>query len=162
MQSLIGKLAEYGIVPRKTCINHGAPSELKLDRDFWRGLIDGDGCISMVKNSGRFYPAISFGGVRLLVEDFADVVLQVTGFRPRIGTCRSIFDTGLNGRRAQALIKWLYSEAPVALERKRRIAERCLQWTSKHAFTSTAALIPEYCPPSPSTALPQSSDSPPD
>jgi hypothetical protein len=127
-QFLPGVLAEYGIVPRKTKIDQGVHSDLKLSPDFWRGLIDGDGSISLIKNKGCLYPAIMVGGVRLLMEDFANVVLAITGFRPKIGTCRSIFKVGTNGRRAQKLIKWLYEGATTSLERKRLMAERCIAW----------------------------------
>lgn len=130
-QGLVKMLAEYGVVPRKTRINQHAHEDLKMSPDFWRGVIDGDGSVSIIKNGGRYYPAIVVGGVRALMDDFADVVLNVTGFHPKVGRCRSIFKVGTNGRRAKSLITWLYKDAIVALERKRLVAEKCLEWTPK-------------------------------
>lgn len=42
---IVEKLAEYGIVPRKSKIAK-VPEILKNNRHFWRGMVDGDGWIS--------------------------------------------------------------------------------------------------------------------
>lgn len=131
-QELIPKLAKYGVVPRKTFIDSHVEQTLRLDPDFWRGVIDGDGTVSWVKNGGHLYPAIALGGVRSVLEDFADFVLLHTGLRPTIGACRSIFKTGINCSKAKRLAEILYYPGCVALERKLRIAESFRDWTTKY------------------------------
>jgi hypothetical protein len=114
-KELIPQLAKYGVVPRKTK-TASAPPSLAHDPDFWRGLMDGDGCVGNYNS----YNQIQFGGTLAMVEGFRDVCYAITGFRPALTPSRSIFQTGLRGARATKLLQWLYYPGAVALERKAR------------------------------------------
>lgn len=123
-QELCNRLADYGVIPRKTYLNVGCDPRLKYSPDFWRGVVDGDGTVALGKKS----PLIRLGGSKNLIEDFSDLCHYLTDFRPNVGNCRSIKVTGLSSFRAAKIIEWLYYDGCVALDRKLESAKKCLWW----------------------------------
>lgn len=117
-RELIPQLAKYGVVPRKSLIASVHP-DLANDRDFWRGLIDGDGCVG--KNAG--YNCVRLCGSLRVVESFRELCFARTGIRPALTPSPPIFCTGLTGFKATKLLEWLYYPGALALERK------ALAWT---------------------------------
>jgi hypothetical protein len=85
-------------------------------QDFWRGIIDGDGCIS--EKSGQ--PSIELVGGRILLEKFLAFWKQVSPeSKISIRQHKSIFRVGTKGRFAEQMINTLYTDAHTSLERKR-------------------------------------------
>jgi hypothetical protein len=132
-KELVLQLAKYGIVPRKSG-REIVPDILSLDIDFWRGMVDGDGCISIDK-LGR--PLISFAGSFQAVSKFRDFLQTIAcvanshtnAEKPYLLPNKSIFQTGLGTRRARDLITALYySGCDPVLARKMAIAEKCKLW----------------------------------
>lgn len=106
-------LAALGVTKRKTFTARASES-MEMNRDFWRGAVDGDG--TFVGSRGKPY-------LRLLGTE--DLMIQFRAF------CRSIVKTGINVRPvgnifslqmssgvAYAVLKALYQDATTALDRK--------------------------------------------
>jgi hypothetical protein len=126
-QELCDRLADYGIIPRKTYLNVGCDPRLQNSPDFWRGVVDGDGTVAL----GKKGPLIKLGGSENLVKNFSDLCGDLTGFWPRVGDCRSIKVTGFGSFRAAKVIRWLYYDGCVALDRKLKSALDCIEWESE-------------------------------
>lgn len=120
-------LAVFGIVPRKT-YEQFFPGFLALDRDFWRGVVDGDG---YVHDSGRGSVTVGVCGTIATSEAFSSLVFKLTGFAPKVEqriTCANwdgFARVKINGERARIVLKWLYENAEVFLDRK---MQKYLEW----------------------------------
>jgi len=116
----------HGVVFRKS-MTVSAPEYLRYDRDFWRGVVDGDGCIGVPK---RRVDLVS--GSQVLLDQYADFVEYKLGFRPNVhyrkdSRTKSVSISHLRG---EALIRVLYSGASVYLDRKYGRAMQALRFSS--------------------------------
>jgi hypothetical protein len=100
---------------------------IKLERNkhFWRGVIDGDGCISAEGQKRR----LSLIGSLALMQQFASFVETNTGgYKPRVQRYVNIFEVRLNGMNAVKMLDIIYSKCTIALPRKleraRSVTER--------------------------------------
>ncbi|MDB4930518.1 MAG: hypothetical protein JWM10_3002 [Myxococcaceae bacterium] len=109
-------LAPLGIVPRKSLTYTPPTLRPDLMRHFWRGMVDGDGCISLSRPSGRWSAELC--GSRDVVEGFACWAATVTGTSARAHARRSIFKFRVADLKAVALLHALYDGATVYLDRK--------------------------------------------
>jgi hypothetical protein len=91
-------------------------SELAVSRHFWRGVVDGDGSIFVLK---RGYSGISLVGSRRLLETFLGFLRErnLSG-RMTIRPQKSIHEVSTAGHLAELIIDELYRGAPTALARK--------------------------------------------
>jgi hypothetical protein len=125
IRDMYKRLNELGIVRQKTYVNQHVSNEVKNSRDFWRGVIDGDGTIT--DNNPSKHPVVAVCGTRLLVEDFTNITEIVVGKRPTVGAIKSIFRASLSCTKAKEFLSWLYYDDCVALSRKEKTARRILQ-----------------------------------
>lgn len=113
-------LMRFGVVPRKSPI--ARVIGLESNRDFWRGVIDGDG--SLYFSDGC--PNVYLCGSSSLVAQFADfarLILPWLEARPRPAwNAKFLQRMNVHGRGAVALIRVLYDGASVSLDRKAEIA----------------------------------------
>ena len=93
---------------------------LTASRDFWRGCIDGDGCL----NVSCGIPTLKLFGSEWLLGAFIEF-LESAGLRRssngrpvNVWPCQSIFSVSTSGMTAVRITKLLYSDASVALDRK--------------------------------------------
>ena len=104
-------LARYGVTPRKSFTAKAIGVE--RNKDFWRGMVDGDGCISATR---RRFELI---GSKASMEQFAAFVEATTGgHKPKVKPCRNIFKVEVWGNDAVQVLKVLYSDCTIALPRK--------------------------------------------
>lgn len=120
-------LRSYGVTPRKSPTARppeGIPPHLA--RHFWRGCVDGDGCLCQ-RSDG--YWSVSFVGTEAMVGGFAGFV------RDRLGIDRGSSPQGAGWLRQisyggidvpQQIARLLYDGATVSLDRKRTLADRLL------------------------------------
>lgn len=128
------RLIELGVIPRKSkvpCCLPKVPVEFRVP--FIRGLIDGDGSISLPKSKG------SVGGVDLRVS-FADawteVVQDLSSILTGIGVSSHTYEKGrfkgsnnsvatlvIVGEQAEKLCSILYSDSSFCMTRKRKVWE---------------------------------------
>lgn len=96
-----------------------APLHLAVSRDFWRGLVDGDGHVGCSNKK----PRLGLCGGVILMHEFLDF-LQGNGIGRDTNVRRGgqIHRVDLNCSTAIAAMKLLYDDACVALSRKHRRA----------------------------------------
>ncbi len=107
-QKLFEILGQYGIVPRKSHIAQ-CSSELKNNRHFWRGVIDGDGYVSSV---------VTLYGSKFMVEELNNYVKRLSGKSYAIGKNRDSYTLQICSNSALVLLDKLYMNAKIYLNRK--------------------------------------------
>lgn len=126
---ITSRLAEFGVVPRKSntaeCLGG-----LESNRDFWRGVVDGDGCLSIAEIQARRSitrrPTIQVCGSHAIVSQFCKWVNGNLPHRRRpviVHPFSTIWKCVINGRDAITITKELYDNCSVALLRKYAIAK---------------------------------------
>ena len=117
---LVNDLAALGVFPRKTSAEEAVPT-LAMSRDFWRGVVDGDGSVFVANNKGYLYPTIGLcGGGCRIIEQFVTFANTVTTVRSSIQRSRKtgVYQIAISGQAAKPLAAALYENAIVALDRK--------------------------------------------
>lgn len=105
---------------------------LRSDPNFWRGMIDGDGSVGWVMNSGKQYPVIALCGSLSDMTHFANYIFSLGLRYPKVGVARSIFRVALNGAPAVKLISVLYPDGCYcANQAKLERAQQCSQWIGR-------------------------------
>lgn len=128
-QSLGGPTAYYRVRSRQICealragglVTHRplppAP-DLAQSTDYWRGSVDGDGWLGVQEGYGYASVFVGFCGQYPTVEAYRDF-LRTWGIETSIGDTESgIYKVQVTGTNAEKIIKLLYSNATVALDRK--------------------------------------------
>ena len=112
---LANDLAEFGVVPRKST-RETVPESLALDPDFWRGMVDGDGCLRM--RDGR--PVIMLGATQSVCESM-NALVGTLGIDPVTisKTSGNLKQMGWTGKKATTVIRHLYGRPGPVLARKR-------------------------------------------
>jgi hypothetical protein len=134
---LCAALANYGVRPRKTN-NATACDVLASNRDFWRGVIDGDGYVSLHSapsyfnrhpkvnawSKPRLVPRIELVGSQPLLEQFCQYVKSIVpGTKVSVKAHKSIYRVSLGGDTARTIASALYSNASTVLDRKANAAK---------------------------------------
>jgi len=99
-----------------------------LERDYIRGLIDGDGSVGI---TAKGLPFISFTVRREgLKKYFFNVIEKITGERKNLNRNKrdNIYNIMLNREKAQKFIEYLYYPDCLALRRKLKKAKIALRW----------------------------------
>lgn len=114
-------LARFGVVPRKSKTAE-VRGGLEHNRDFWRGVVDGDGSVGF--SGGR--PVLQLAGSRPLMEQFLSYVQTVAETKAQVRPSGPIWAIGVTGKAAVQVIQALYEGSRVSLDRKRVKAEGIL------------------------------------
>ncbi len=117
-------LMSHGIIPRKTDVLEPWNGPAHLIPHYWRGLVDGDGSVTL-SDKGVW---VGFTGSEALVRAFLHWAHAVCGTnsQPRRGTMgnQRYWTTQVGGTvGVLRLLAALYDDAPVALARKRALAD---------------------------------------
>lgn len=127
---LVAALARLGVGERKTFLVK--PCEQVPDHllhHYWRGVFDGDGCISCRYRRGGSYLrwTINLYGNRAIVEGFRSFVSRFVKSRAAIRPDASIFRVGYGGTALpQEIAHVLYRDATIYLDRKYEKAQQLL------------------------------------
>lgn len=121
---IVNDLKKFGIVPNKTKIckkPEGIPIE--LERHFWRGCIDGDGCITtpFLKRLNRRVPKLHLCGTYDLVSEFNKyccTVLGVPGNKVSYSKGGNNYEIAFTPNRTMALLNHFYGDCTISLDRK--------------------------------------------
>ncbi len=116
-QQIADRLATFGVVPDKT--SRETVMILENNRHFWRGVVDGDGCLTFANK----YPSFQLVGSFNLMNQFCTHIKIETGIvtEPR-NFNRNVWTVSLYCKKAFQVTEHLYTLAPIALERKRNRA----------------------------------------
>ncbi len=122
-EKLANILGKYGIVPNKTPIAF-CPDEFKFNSDFWRGAIDGDGCIYNGISEGRNTYGIHFCGTKELVSSFSDYANSIIGHSPSVkrvlNGCENFYESRIQGKYdVYGILCDLYEDSAYYLDRKK-------------------------------------------
>jgi len=99
------------------------------EKDYIRGLVDGDGSIGI---TGAEFPFISIVIKSEILKDYLfNVIKKNTGERKKINRNArdDVYNIMINKEKAQQFIQYLYYPGCLALKRKLRKAEIALKWT---------------------------------
>lgn len=119
-KKIIEDISHYGITPKKSFT--AKVYFLENSRDFWRGIIDGDGGVGVKKLKNNFnYPYITLCGSKFLLDQFSCYIK--TTYPEIMATVHymknsSIYQTHINGKNAIKVIEHLYKDTSVYLDRK--------------------------------------------
>jgi len=125
-QQIIKDLALFGVVPAKSKI--AKVQHLENHKDFWRGLIDGDGCITSI-HKGRL-SSIEIGGSRELLQQFSEYVGNFI-FKHKSNVrlsskCINFYKITFSGSSASKIIEHLYKNVNIFLDRKYKRANHVM------------------------------------
>lgn len=111
---LFDELHRFGLTPRKSKTAKASEKAAK-NRHFWRGVIDGDGSISL-KADGRI--TLSLCGSKFLLEQYLCFIQKYVSTKTKVRPHKNIFEVVLGGIKAIPIIKELYRDCNYYLERK--------------------------------------------
>jgi hypothetical protein len=125
-------LASYGIGPRKS-LTAEAREDLVPNKHFWRREVDGDGSIMFYQEERRPSPTakISLVGSEKMMHQFVEFAEPIIGKRMKVNRHDKIFQVACCGIVAYPLIKYLYEDAEVALDRKMEKAKKIIEYYEK-------------------------------
>jgi hypothetical protein len=126
------RLHEFGVVPRKS-LTAAVTGGLELNRDFWRGEIDGS--LGMWSMKGRVRAGFSLVGSVAMMQQFAAFVSKVIE-KPFsvVNLHGKVATISLLGWRAVAMCDALYRNCSVALPRKLALSKRIALWGAEFGF----------------------------
>jgi transposase len=121
----------------KILINYGIKSgalsrDISGSRHFWRGFVDGDGCISIIKKRSR----VSFNLIAtpLIMEQFVRFVRRSiflgTDHVYKIRHCEKMRQFCASSRLAAQIINLLYHDCSMSLRRKQILADKIIRYYS--------------------------------
>lgn len=120
-KQLVNDLAKYGVVPNKTHIVK-PPTNIPthLLAHFWRGWVDGDGHVGIMKSKGNEYPVVNLVGTYAACEGFKNFCLQYMNSKSNIyeHKDKSLWTYAVRGSFAVPILDVLYSDATIYLDRK--------------------------------------------
>ncbi len=120
-RQLIERLGRLGVHRNKSLTIRPAAVPAKLERHYWRGVVDGDGSIHRRGTRGgrrRDY-IVNLVGTREMLAGFTKAVQRNLRLpKPEITPNGSICITSYANAKAQKVAHWLYDTSRVALVRK--------------------------------------------
>lgn len=139
-RAIVSDLIHWGVIPNKSRVDCPTHSDLAKSGAFWRGFMDGDGCVS-------FDP---FGAPRLtmynsscsLMSQYRTYAEGIIGHNPELKRNRKIYAVTLHGTRARDVLAAMEAATPagVSLARKQRRVDRALQWRSEREVAAVRAV----------------------
>lgn len=147
-KKIVSDLSNFGIIPNKTeTAAYPQNIPIQLERHFWRGYFDGDGCISFSVAKGRTVKnwSVSAVGKEQIIIDFENFVKKhvKTDATRKKRKNTSLFTFGVGGvNLCQPILKILYENSNIYLDRKFKLYEQCI--SQKVLRTDTSFLTPEF------------------
>lgn len=118
---LVKNLEQWNIVPNK-CFITEPHRDLKFNRHFWRGVIDGDGTLGVYKSkqsAGSWTEVVSLTGNKMVTESFREFCSHVLGeFVSNTVTTGNNFKVTIGSKKAYKILSCLYENCSLVLDRK--------------------------------------------
>jgi hypothetical protein len=131
-QEFIKEMVDFGFVTEKKSQNARPPIKEYDKNAFWRGVIDGNGSIGLRKNSSgntdAFLSLIINGDD--LKNEFCSYLQSITGhqYSPKRNKRDNVYNVGCGGHAACRVLKMLYKDATIYLNRKYQKYLECMDW----------------------------------
>ncbi len=119
---LVQALSHYGLTPRKS-MTATVPDSMLFNRDWWRGVIDGDGWVAI---SAKGVPIIGVVGTRETCEAFMTFVRTITPSKARATPLNSIWQSKAGDSNAYRVALAVYANCQLALPRKLATAQEII------------------------------------
>ncbi len=129
---IVKRLFDLGVTQRKS-YTATPPEILIANRHFWRGMIDGDGCVNYMKKQDL--PRITLAGSFNVIEQFLIFCRKYTPTGSNVYTFGNIFRTEFSGTHAFKMLDILYKNSTIYLNRKYKKALKLLK-SSKNNVTN--------------------------
>lgn len=129
---LCDDLIALGVEPQKSTKEKypsGIPTH--LEPHFWRGIIDGDGCISIYETKGKTVAQLSVIGSLEIIETFEKFLKSKIDFRAKPLVDNNNYTLTLSGLNALAAAKLIYEDAPIVLDRKYNLYKQLIDLYEK-------------------------------
>lgn len=140
-KKLVHDLVRLGVHANKTSDVRpwNAPSGLLAD--YWRGVFDGDGCLTQQPRYGKNQWQLHFvSGSFELAKAFHAFVRGCTGSAGKLYTRGNKYEVCVGGnRKVQRFVAFVYREAVTALDRKQRLATQILALKTRNDFSTITA-----------------------
>ena len=124
---IVEDLGRFGVIPHKTsreCVSES----LKYNRHFWRGMMDGDGHMSL--STKKPFALLQLCGSEIIMSQFCEFVKTISPksyMKPHKAKHANIYKCCTTGhKRVASTIKALYSDCSIYLDRKKEIADRII------------------------------------
>lgn len=131
---IIEDLLNLGMTPRKSLIAKVPPIREELSSHFWRGVVDGDGSMGIYINRKRYNHksfALSLVGSNAVISEFIRYIQNNTGIILVANSSRRIFVAKTTNASAIRIIKLLYENATMFMDRKFKLAKHMIkEWQS--------------------------------
>ena len=140
---IISYLSKRGIIRAKTFTCFANKSQTK-SIDFWRGILDGDGCLmyNFSKAKNNYIPIVVLTtGSEKLIKQYQEYLKEL-GIESNYTTRKNgkTFDLKITHRKAHKLVTHLYSNAKISLDRKQRIADKIMAHYTQVTATNNVYL----------------------
>lgn len=143
---LVEQLAKYGVVPLKTRTAE-ARGGIENSRHFWRGVLDGDGCIGF-RSRKHYEPTavVQFcSASERLMSQFVEHIRPAIGSTTSVWWSRGTWCCMIHTLKAVALIRHLYADCRVALDRKHGLAKKAMLIRPKYRLQSPSDTLRSPC-----------------
>lgn len=102
------------------------------EKDFWRGIIDGDGSLGMKTIEEQPFINLTTKS-EFLKEAYCDFIYKTTNFRPKCNRNKrdNIYNITLHGEKAIKILKTIYEDADIYINRKYNTYLSLLSWKKK-------------------------------
>lgn len=126
-EKLCNDLAKYGIIPMKTKKTDWLTQDIPYDlrKHYLRGLFDGDGSIGCYNN--RWSITLVNNHPEFLKE-VGSWIEDLLGFKcPTISKTSTSYRIGYTGKKAKKLMKTLYRDNNIHIDRKQKLADQAIK-----------------------------------
>lgn len=123
---IAARMIQLGIKPK---FGNKIDRQLIKSRHFWRGLIDGDGCLTICKMGRNLkVPVISVAGAKRTINGFLKFANRLDRRPSQIKRCiQPTFQISFTFNAARKLIRILYTRHTISLRRKQIIADKIMR-----------------------------------
>ena len=122
------KINKLGVSYGKKSLIVAPPKGNFCEKDYIRGLIDGDGSVGI---TGKGVPFVSITVKSEALKNYlCDIIIKITGERKRVVRNKrdNIYNIMINREKAQKFIRYLYYPDCFTLKRKLKGAQTALKW----------------------------------
>jgi len=123
------ELKSYGFPVGKKSEIVSLPTCEFSEPDFWRGVIDGDGSLGVVKQGFPFISLVTKS--ELLANSYKDLIFKICEFKPttKRNSRDGVYNIMLIKEKAVKIVNYLYYDGCFGMDRKIELSKQIKSWT---------------------------------